>query len=215
MFWTWRTLFLGVKSAVHVFTKLMKPHIAYCNQLGFWVIFYIDDMRCVAMSFEECERYFQLAMKFLANAGWLVKAGKGIWIPTQRGEFLGLVHDLVKMFYFVPEKKMESILDTGTWMLSQKKVKVRTIASFYGKVAACNLALGPTVSLLSREGHIAIGEGSDVSWNYYLRLSDKLKAEIKALIGLLPGLNGFPIHQRQALTPSRVLATDASATMWS
>jgi hypothetical protein len=120
----WRTLFLGVRSAVHIFTKILKPSIAYCNDLGIVILFYIDDMRCVAKSFEECERFFHAAMSFLVKSGWQIKAGKGIWIPTQRGEFLGLIHDMVKMFYYVPEKKMELILEAGKWLLSQKKVKV-------------------------------------------------------------------------------------------
>jgi hypothetical protein len=190
----------------------MKIHISYCNDLGFFIIFYIDDMRCVAKSFEECEKFFQLAMSFLAKAGWLVKAGKGIWVPTQKGEFLGLVHDLIKMYYYVPEKKLENILEAGRWLLTQKKVKVRSLASFYGKIAACQLALGPTVSLLSRVGHQEIGEGSDISLNFFLRLTDEIKVEIKTMIDLIPQLNGFPIHQRQALAPSRVLSTDASAS---
>jgi hypothetical protein len=107
---------------------------------------------------------------------------------------------------------MEVILEARRWLLFQKKAKVRLIASFYGKVAACQLALGPTVSLLSRVGHQEIGEGSDISWNFYLRLSDEIKAEIRSLIDLKPKINGFPIHQRQALAPSRVLSTDTSAT---
>jgi hypothetical protein len=116
------------------------------------------------------------------------------------------------MLNYVPERKMASILDTGRWLLSQKKAQVRSLASFYGKVASCNLALGPCASLLSREGHSVISVGSDISWNFYIALSDEIKEEVRTLIALLPELNGFPIHQTVSLTPSMAIATDASAT---
>jgi hypothetical protein len=208
--WLWRTLFLGVRDAVYIFSKLLRAHIAYCSKLGFWVILYIDDMRVVGASASECDRFFNLAMDCLKNAGWKIKDQKGIWIPTQKGEFLGLVHDTVKMLYYVPERKMDAIISMGEWLLTEKKAKVRTIAKFYGKVAACQLALGPCVSLLAREGQKAIGEGSEISWNYFIILSDELKSEIKSMIELMPSLNGFPIHQKTTLSPSRVLASDAS-----
>jgi hypothetical protein len=48
-YWLWRTLFLGVRDAVYIFSKLLRAHIAYCSRLGFWVVLYIDDMRVVGM----------------------------------------------------------------------------------------------------------------------------------------------------------------------
>jgi hypothetical protein len=116
------------------------------------------------------------------------------------------------MFSYIPEKKLEAILSMGKWLILERKTKVRTLASFYGKVAACQLALGPCVQILAREGQAAIGAGSEISWNYHIILEDKVKDEIRTLIDLIPKLNGFPIHQKTSLTPSRVIATDASAS---
>lgn len=163
-------------------------------------------------TFESCEKAFLMRRKLLEQAGWKIKDGKGIWIPTQKGEFLGLVHDLRELKYFSPDTKLKAIVDIGRWLLTQRRVQVRKVASFYGKVAACSLALGPCATMLSRTGHKFIGEESEISWSDYAHVSEDLKNEIKTIINMLPKLNGFPIHQKLGLTPSRVIATDASAT---
>lgn len=211
-YWVWRTLFLGVRDAVYIFSKLLRPHITLCKSLGIFITIYIDDMRIVAGSRDDCARFFKLAMGMLTQAGWRIKSGKGIWNPTQKGEFLGLVHDLTTLKYYIPDRKLEDIKSFGSWILLQRKVQVRKIASFYGKLSSCSLALGPCAGLLSREGHRFIAEESEISWNFYARIPKDMKKEIQTILDLLPKLNGFPIHQTQSLTPSRMIATDASAT---
>jgi hypothetical protein len=113
-------------------------------------------MRVVGKTASDCEKFFALAMNCLTQAGWKIKDQKGIWIPTQREEFLELIHDTIKMHYYVPERKMTGMIEMGQWLLKEKKTKVRTLAKFYGKIAACILAFGPCVSLLAREGQKTI-----------------------------------------------------------
>ena len=114
--------------------------------------------------------------------------------------------------YYIPDDKLSSLLDTARWILSQYKVKVRTLASFYGKLSSCSIALGPVASLLSRSGHILIAQGSEVSWNHRVEVSDEVKVELNILLSELPSLNGFPIKQSSSLSPSRVFASDASSS---
>jgi hypothetical protein len=48
VYFVWRVLFLGVKSAVHCVTKILRPHIAYCQKLAILLSIFIDDLRTVA-----------------------------------------------------------------------------------------------------------------------------------------------------------------------
>jgi hypothetical protein len=70
-------------------------------------------------------------------AGWIIKPGKGIDYPTQFGTFLGLDHCMVSLKYFIPEVKLVKILAQLTDLSKQRRVKIKFLASIYGKVAAC------------------------------------------------------------------------------
>jgi hypothetical protein len=211
-YWLWHTLFLGVRDAVYIFSKLLRPHLVLFGSMGIVAVVYIDDLRVIALSMEECARHFATCTQYLKKAGFLIKKGKGIDTPTQRGTFLGLEHDLIDLNYFIPEKKLKDLLDTCAWMQKQRKLKLKTVASFYGKLSACGPALGPSASLLSRAGNALIAVESEISWNRHVKLSDEVYLELKTMHELLPTLNGFPIHQKPSLKPSFKFASDASAT---
>jgi hypothetical protein len=126
--------------------------------------------------------------------------------------FLGLEYDLIDLNYFIPEKKMKDLLDTIDWMLTQRRIKLKKVASFYGKLSAVGPALGPSASLLSRAGNALIAEVSEISWNRHTPLPEEVRFELATIKELLPSLNGFPIHQQPSLKPSFKFASDASAT---
>jgi hypothetical protein len=102
VYFEWMVLFLGIKSAVHVFTKCLRPHIRFCQLWGISVIIYIDDQRIDAPSLDQCQVHSDFAKLCLELAGWCLKPGKGIRAPTQDGVFLGMGHDLRTLHYFIP-----------------------------------------------------------------------------------------------------------------
>jgi hypothetical protein len=117
---------------------------------------------------------------------------------------------LVKLHYYIPEAKLAEILQFGVWLAQQRRVPVRKLAAFYGKVSACRLAIGPVTSLICRTGQRIIAEHSERSWESFVTLPYELKAEIDFLVENLEDLNGFPMKMSCSLTPNRVMASDAS-----
>jgi hypothetical protein len=212
-YWVWRVLFLGVKSAVHIFTKILKPHIAYCQKLGILLSIFIDDLRTIADSYKKCKLAHRFSKILLALGGWIVKPGKGIDDPTQFGTFLGLDHCLLELKYYIPEKKMENILEVLLSLSRQRRVKLRFLASVYGKIAACRQALGQVATLLTRHGHNLIAVGSEFhSWEGYVTITAEVLDEVLRLRSSLRRLNGWSIHEAVGIiTPHRAYATDASA----
>jgi hypothetical protein len=129
---------------------------------------------------------------------------------TQDGVFLGLRLDLVNLYYHIPAGKLSEIIQFGSWLSKQRRVPVRQIASFYGKVSACRLALGPVTSLVCRVGQKLIAMNTENSWEGYATLSAEVVTEIDFLVGNLESLNGFPMKMTSSITPNRVMASDAS-----
>jgi hypothetical protein len=213
VYFVWRVLFLGVKSAVHCFTKLLRPHISFCQKLAILLSIFIDDLRTIGDSYMKCKLTHQFSKIRLALAGWIVKPGKGIDDPTQYGIFLGLDHCMLELKYYIPEVKLGNILDMLFQLSKQRRVKIKFLASIYGKISAGRQALGQVATLLTRHGHALIAASSEQhGWEGHVSITPEVREEVLRLHSSLRHLNGWKIHQGGGLvTPHRAFATDASA----
>jgi hypothetical protein len=211
VYFVWVVLFLGIKDAVYVFTKLLRPHIRFCQRFGIFIVIYIDDQRTAAQTEELCKLHSDFAEMALMMAGWKLKAGKGHRTPVQYGIFLGLDHDLINLKYFVPEVKMRKTMELGSWIIGERRLPLRLLASFYGRVASFRLALGPVTALICRVGQKLIAINSEVSWDGWVSPSREVREEINFIISNLESLNGYPMKTSSSVRPNRVMASDASA----
>ena len=158
LFWTWNVLFLGVKDAVFIFTKLLMPHRRYLRSFGIRMSMYIDDQGILGALFAECVDNTKFACAVLAKAGWVINIAKSSDLPVQNLEFLGLISCTKTMKYFVPDKKKRSICELIEEVLRLKKVHIKTLAKLMGKLQFCFKALGPVVQLLSRSSYYLISK---------------------------------------------------------
>ncbi|XP_059097730.1 uncharacterized protein LOC131892025 isoform X1 [Tigriopus californicus] len=212
-YFVWNVLFLRIKTAVHLFTKLLRPHIAFCQSYGIPISIYIDDQRILGDTEIICHMNSNFAAISLLMAGWVIKPGKGIKLPTQYGTFLGIDHDLVNLKYYIPQNKLTSILHLASNLLDQRRVRIKTLAGFYGKISSCRLALGPVCSLLTRSGHNLISSAATASsWDGWVTLTPHVLKEIHHLSTSLSSLNGWPIHVISNVISHRTFSSDASAS---
>ncbi|XP_059098022.1 uncharacterized protein LOC131892251 [Tigriopus californicus] len=212
VFFVWNVLFLGIKTAVHLFTKLLRPHIPLCQCHGVPISIYIDDQRILGPDLSSCLVNSNFAAICLQMAGWIIHPGKGFSSPTQFGTFLGLDHDLINLRYSIPPRKLSDISLLAESLLHQRRVCIKFLASFYGKIASCRLALGPVSSLLTRSGHQLISSSvTTTSWDGWVTLTPLVLSEINHLRLPLLSLNGWPIRLLPNVIPNRTFASDASA----
>ena len=69
-YFQWMVLFLGITSAVTVFTKITKPIKVYLRlKCGLIILVYINDLMVAALTFEECLFNKFFAIDVLARAG--------------------------------------------------------------------------------------------------------------------------------------------------
>ena len=110
-FFQWKVLFLGITSAVTVFTRITKPIKIYLRlKCGIILLIYIDDLMVAARTYEECLYMKFFAVDVLARAGWVINLDKG-QMPSQAAVYLGFVLDTENMVFLLPEEKVAKILD--------------------------------------------------------------------------------------------------------
>ena len=79
----------GLSSAPRVFTKMMRPAIAWLRQLGCKTITYLDDNLLMAPTKEEARIQIKLMISLLEPLGFVINYQKSVLEPTQRIDFLG------------------------------------------------------------------------------------------------------------------------------
>ena len=209
-FWRWKTLFLGESNAVHLFTKVLRPHRQFLANKGIRHACYIDDFKIMSDSFLKCLSDTQTHLEALSLAGWVVKPKKCINHPTRRIEFLGLIKDTVRESYFIPDRKKLRILSEIERVLNADFVPVRALAGLYGLLISVYKAVGPLVRLLTRFGFFIIN-GAE-SWNQLVWITPSCKAELSYIRDNLDDLEGYRYESREPPTFifSRSFASDAS-----
>ena len=209
LYWIWNVLFLGIKDAVYIFSKLLVPHKSYLRGLGIRNTIYIDDQSVMAQGFDLCNAHTQITLTTFAKAGWVVNTKKSSDPPAQNMEFLGLMISSTDMKYYVPEAKKLSICDLLCKILNSKKVHIKIFAKLCGKLQFCFKAFGPVVKLLTRSSYYLISRAS--SWNSMIVVSEAAKRELNYIFMHFEFLNGFPIRASLSASPVHFkFASDAS-----
>ena len=74
----------GLNVAPRVFTKLLKPVVAWLRGQGIRLIVYLDDILIMASSVELVKQHKQITIRLLESLGFLINYDKSMLIPTQR-----------------------------------------------------------------------------------------------------------------------------------
>lgn len=203
----------GISSAPRVFTKIMKVVFSHIRSLGISSFFYIDDSLLQAIDYEESLLHTQTVKEFIESLGFSINLKKSSFIPSQRIVFLGYIIDTVLFKVFLPEEKIEKILDLSNKILKKDKITIRSLAQLIGLYASSYHAI-----LLAHLNHRYLDidktnalKQSNNNYNSKLVLSYQSKSEITWWINNIIKENGVEIRQ---VTPYQFLETDASLSGW-
>ena len=92
-----------------MFTKIMRPVVAWLKQLGCRMIMYIDNNLLRAASREEARLQADLATKILEAFGFVINHSILTLEPCQEIQFLGFTINSTKMSVSIPPGKMEEM----------------------------------------------------------------------------------------------------------
>ena len=134
LYWEYNVLFLGLKDAVWIFTKLLIPHKQYLRSYGIRCQIFIDDQRVMSSSFDKCKKEDKFALEAFERAGWTVNMKKSSGEPKQALKFLGLINDSKNMMYHVPQDKADDICNLLSDIVNakRKRIHIKVLAKALG-----------------------------------------------------------------------------------
>jgi Reverse transcriptase (RNA-dependent DNA polymerase) len=122
----------GLSSAPRLFTKILKPAIAYLRKQGFRLVIYLDDMLLIGSSKEEVALATRRAVTILECLGFVINWEKSSTSPAQLIEFLGMIIDSKQNMLSLPLSKVEEICQRCEHVLTTQSLSLRTLASLLG-----------------------------------------------------------------------------------
>ena len=122
----------GLSSAPRVYTKVLKPIYRWFRQQGFRCSYYIDDSLNMDQDQFVCKENVISMARVLESLDFNVNKDKSILLPKQRILFFGFILDSVLFKVFLPEEKVEKIIQMAKEIRSNSPVVIRDLASLIG-----------------------------------------------------------------------------------
>ena len=133
----------GLSSAPRVFTKIMRPVIAWLRQIGCRMITYIDDNLIMAPTQVEAACLAEIAISLLEALGFVVNYPKSIIQPCQELQFLGFSINSADMNIRVPKEKLKKLHAMVREILEAPTTSGRELAKFVGTASSLSLGIPP------------------------------------------------------------------------
>ena len=106
----------GLTSGPRIFTKLMKPVLAFLRKLEIILAIYIDDIINIHRSLKACGENTQTIIQTLKRLGFIINTGKSIKTPSKIIEFLGFEINSEQMTIKLTMDNMRVILEAyASW----------------------------------------------------------------------------------------------------
>ena len=122
----------GLNVAPKVFTKLMKPLIAWLRGQGVRMIIFLDDILVLAPTIETVNQHARTTISLLESLGFLINYKKSSLVLTQRILFLGMLIDSTTMEFVLPTEKSENIQRECRNVLKTQQPPIRQISRVLG-----------------------------------------------------------------------------------
>ena len=200
-----------------IFTKVMKPVVAFIRARGILIIIYLDDILLAAPTFEECNRNTLFVIDLLESLGFHINREKSELIPSHHIPFSGFVIDSVQMLISLPMEKILSIQSMARLLKdSLQTVSLRMSGKFIRMCSATCPAVFQAPAHYRRLQFVK----ALVYWNslYPVEASDEeVYLNEKAREDLAWWESRLQFHYSQPINcppPSKVITSDASNYGW-
>jgi hypothetical protein len=194
-YYQFKVMVYGLKSAVHVVTRLILTLKAFIHQLNIRFSIYVDDGRCLGKQLQETQWKQWLVLNIFQLAGWSIQWDKTTTVPSQKLTYQGFVTDTVSMSYYVsPEKVVMTQQIVGLILQTTEKgvaVATKLLALALGKVIAMIRSHGSILQVLSRSAQHELGAVVHLKgWDSKVLLSPNAIHELSLLKSALVTFNG-------------------------
>ena len=109
MLYEFLALPFGLSSAPRIFTKIMKPVIAYLRSRAIRLVIFLDDV-VLGGSVQKCQTNVTKVIDLLGEMGFIINHGKSNFTPRQIASYFGYVIDTSSMRISLPLEKCPKCL---------------------------------------------------------------------------------------------------------
>ena len=125
---------MGLTCSPRIFTKVAKFAATWLRKRGVLLVIYIDDLLVLGRSADECDANTKLVVNFLTQLGFGINEGKCSLVPSTKFLYLGCVWNTVDWTVSLKGKREEGIRSSASALLTKKKVTVRDVSRFVGRM---------------------------------------------------------------------------------
>jgi hypothetical protein len=181
--------------------------------LAIHLIVYLDDFGFGLKNYlAPSQRYFLtwVITAIQALAGFTVAVSKSCLVPDTKMTLLGFGIDSVRQCFYIPERKLETILESVDIAQHSPTLKLSELQRLTGKLQALSLAI-PPISVFLRASYDLLGKAARELTDI-IPLSDVFRKDMEDLLSLesWSKLSKWPREQHKVLR----LETDASSVAW-
>ena len=201
----------SLSSAPRVFTKVLRPIIAFLRRKGVRCVIYIDDILLMHQDKDKLAEITASAVRLLESLGFLVNYIKSVLTPIQRLIFLGFMIDSIKRELRLPTEKLSKLVKEVRKTLNLRSVSARYLAKLIGKMSATIQAVRPAplnYRSIQQLKHAALRRGG---YDGQIGLNQESHRDLEWWASNLSKWNGRPL---QELSPELTIETDASMMGW-
>lgn len=133
----------GLGPVPRIFTKIMKPIVAFLRRLGVRMVIYLDDKIISNQSHHQLLKDLSSLRFLLEQLGFLINWKKSLYILVQKIDFLGFQIDSIKMMIYLPLNKILEIKEKCQNLINQKSGTARDVAEVLGHITQSLQAIAP------------------------------------------------------------------------
>ena len=186
----------GLNTAPRIFTKLLKPVVAYLRTQNIRLLVYLDDILIIGSSVQILREHTALVIDLLQNLGFIINYEKSVLTPSPVLEFLGFLINSKTMKFYLPQTKVAKVLDLCKSLLKENPTSLHLLSQLQGFLESCRPAvwLAPLhfrhlQSCLIQQ--VALNNGS---YQGTVLLDPLALGELQWWITNIKRANGSPIH---------------------
>ena len=215
-YFIFNSLPFGIKTAGHIFTKVMRVVVKFLRSKGHKVIMFLDDGIGGDASYEKAIWSSEFTKQTLLAFAFLLADEKCHWIPILRVTLLGHDLDMHNNRLYIAKDRIERLHGKVKILLKEIKFKtmflihVKYLANLIGQIVSMQSVFCGKTRLMTRYMYKCID--SRASWNAPVRITPEVITELTFWNTNLVSLNerGKPIKDGRLCSYS--LFSDASGT---
>ena len=202
----------GLAIAPRVFTKVLKPAVAWLRQLGIRLIIYLDDILILAPSKELAELHAATVIYLLENLGFMINHEKSILTPATEMEFLGFLVNSVTLTLSLPRDKIRKVRKECQEVMESPQNTIRQLTKLLGLLSSTIQAVFPAPLYFRHLQEVKNAAFAlDRSYDSLISLSPLALEELTWWRDNLEAWNGKGLVSG---SPDMVIETDASRKGW-